>query len=329
MGNAEVRTQAELDAAIAANKRAICLSGSFSLVVQTGQPHIVLTTGATLNIEACGSSQPRVEAVGSSQPRVVARDSSQPYVVARQLSQPRVEALQSSRPRVVAWGSSRPCVVAGESSQPHVVARDSSQLHVVAWGSSRPHVEARGSSQLRVVAEGSSQPRVEARGYAQVSASGKVIVRATARVAVLVRGSLPKVRGGKQTCIRIRNAKEWCNYYGIPIKSGVVVLYKSVNGDYSSGHDGAVFYKPGTKPKAPDWDGGDAECGGGLHFSPTPMLALDFYSPNDGRLVGCPVRVSEIVVHGDAECLQKVKAPRCCGKVFECDRNGRRVEAKP
>ena len=82
-----------------------------------------------------------------------------------------------------------------------------------------------------------------------------------------------------------------------------------------------ISYKPGTKPKAPDWDGGGAECGGGLHFSPSPHHALEF-NPEATRFVGCPVLVSEIVVHPNGVYPSKVKAPRVYGKCFEVDLDG-------
>jgi hypothetical protein len=176
------------------------------------------------------------------------------------------------------------------------------------------------------VALESSQPHVVARGYVQLSVFGKVVAKASAHVAVLIRGTLAKVRGGKQTRLRVSNAKEWCDYYGVKVSKGIATLYKSVNNDYSNAHNRSVFYTPGTKPKAADWDGGKEECGGGLHFSPTPALSEKFKT--GGRFVACPVKVSEIVVHEDGVYPQKVKAPRCCGKVWECDRNGNPVKTK-
>jgi hypothetical protein len=134
-----VTTQAELDAALAANETVVYISspeGVWLRVANSDSSHVVARDSS----------------------HVVARDSS--HVVARDSSH--VEARDSSH--VVARDSSH--VEARDSS--HVVARDSS--HVVAWGSS--HVEAWGSS--HVVAWGSSHveawdsSHVEARPFVAV-----------------------------------------------------------------------------------------------------------------------------------------------------------------
>ena len=213
-------------------------------------------------------------------------------------------------------------VVARGSSQPHVVARESSQPHVEAWGSSQPRVVARESSQPRVVARESSQPHVEARGYVQVSLFGKVLARATANVAVLIRGNDPQVEGGIQTRFHIDTPQAWCDYYGVAVEDGVATLYKALDENFKSLH--GMNYAPGTIPVAPDWDDGKRECGGGLHFSPTPAMALEF-NEGAGKFVGCPVALSEIAIHPDGEMPQKVKARGCCKPCFEVDLKGNRI----
>jgi hypothetical protein len=116
---------------------------------------------------------------------------------------------------------------------------------------------------------------------------------------------------------------KWCAYHGIePDADGVVVLFKAVDADFVSPR--GMAYMPGSAPVAPDWDGGERECGGGLHFSPSPGHALAFVS-DASRFVGCPVRVAEIVTHPDGQYPNKVKAPGCCGPVFEVDRDGEPV----
>src|SRR3990167_8199551 len=310
----QVKTQAELEAALTKNDIIEMSKGNFMVKLKGSQsPQLVVCGKASLVLVARESSQPRVEAWGSSQPRVEAWES----------SQPRVEARGSSQPRVVAWGSSQPHVVAWGSSQPRVEARGSSQPRVEAWGSSQPRVEARESSQPRVEAWESSQPRVVARGWAQLSIFGQVIVKAVASVAVLIEGIGGKVTGGKQTRRpEIATGKEWCDYYGVPIVRGVAVLYKALDNDFKATH--GLSYAPGTMPKAPDWDGGEVECGGGLHFSPHPQMARAF-KDEETRVVACPVKVSEIVVHKAAEYLEKVKAPRVCAPCWEVDEDEERV----
>jgi hypothetical protein len=88
--NLEVKTEAELRAALA--------DGNTPVVV------------ADISIVFRGTEAPRIIATATGKLHVVARESSQPHVV----------AWESSQPHVVAWGS----------SQPHVVAKGTVQLSV-------------------------------------------------------------------------------------------------------------------------------------------------------------------------------------------------------
>ena len=116
----------------------------------------------------------------------------------------------------------------------------------------------------------------------------------------------------------------WCEYHGVPIRDGLVTLFKAVDDDFRSDH--GVAYVPGTQPSAPDWDGDAGECGGGLHFSPHPAVALSFF-PEGRRFVACEVLLSEIVMHPDDVSPEKVKAPRVAGALYEVDRFGEPVAA--
>ena len=188
--------------------------------------------------------------------------------------------------------------------------RDSSQ--VTAYDSSQ------------VTACGSSQ--VTACDSSQVRAYDSSQVRATKFVAVTIHGKGVKGKGGKIVRIPvISTATEWCEFYGVKIKAGVAILFKAVRKDFKSLH--GMEYAPGTCPGAPDWDGGEAECGGGLHFSPRPRMALKF-DDDATRFVGCPVTVSAIIVHKDAEYPNKVKAPCVCEPCFEVDINGDPIKTK-
>jgi len=196
---------------------------------------------------------------------------------------------------VVAWGSS------------HVVAWGSS--HVVAWESS--HVEAWGRS------------HVEAWGRSHVEAWGRSHVEASKYNSVTIFGKSVEARGGVQIHIpEILTAKEWCDYYGVNIKKGIAVLFKATDENFET--QKGVKYLPKTIPEAPDWDGGKKECGGGLHFSPHPQMALEFRS-DAKRFVACPVQVKDIVVHKNAVHPQKIKAKKCCAPVWEVDRYGNRL----
>ncbi len=174
----------------------------------------------------------------------------------------------------------------------------------VLWGSS--HAELRGSS--HAVLRGSSH--AVAAKYCSVTLFGEKV----------------KCRGGVQIQIpEILTANEWCDFYGVEIKRGVAILFKGVNDNFESPH--GISYVPGTIPSAPDWDGGKKECGGGLHFSPSPAHTLEF-NHNATKFIACPVRVKDIVVHKNAQYPNKIKAKSCCAPVWEVDRYGNKIGGK-
>ena len=179
----------------------------------------------------------------------------------------------------------------------YVVARGSS--HVVAWGSS--HVVARGNVFIRLFSA--------------------LKIQASASVVILMHGQAGTISGGQHIQAKaINTVEDWCDFYGVPIVNGVVILYKGVNDQYTT--DKGCDYTPGTIPTATDWDDGKAECVGGLHFSPHAQMSLEFYIQAT-KFVGCPVAVKDIVVHPNGKYPQKVKAKGCCGPVFEVDRHGK------
>lgn len=118
---------------------------------------------------------------------------------------------------------------------------------------------------------------------------------------------------------------EWAAFYGAKLDGPVMTLYKAVRADYRSAH--GFLYQPGTTVEAPDWDAGDAECGGGLHFSPHPLMALEF-DAEATRFLACPVALEDIrAPRANDTYPHKVKARRTCGPVYEVDRLGRPVSA--
>jgi hypothetical protein len=144
-------------------------------------------------------------------------------------------------------------------------------------------------------------------------------------VALQVYSKKVKVTGG--TVIKVvapRTATAWLKNYGLVAEKGVVVLFKAVRDNWHSKNGGV--YTPGMTPVAEDWDGGAAECGGGLHFSPFPWMAQRF-DLEATRFVGCPVRLSEIRKPQPTDMFpEKVKAKGCCGPVFAVDVDGNRLE---
>jgi hypothetical protein len=114
------------------------------------------------------------------------------------------------------------------------------------------------------------------------------------------------------------SAEQWCRFNGVEVENGVAILYKAVDAEFTSRY--GTSYQPGSLPEAPDWDGGERKCGGGLHFSPRPYLALEF-THRAARYVACPVRLEDIVVQ-PGPYQNKVKARGVCAPVYEVDENG-------
>lgn len=200
-----------------------------------------------------------------------------------------------------------------------VVERARESARVEARGSA--HVEARGSA--RVVARGSAH--VEAWGSAHVIAWESAHVEAAKYVAI---HQMPThtgvISGGVVIKPKWDTVEDWCEYHGLTIKDGVVVLYKAVDESYRSPHD--YIYASGSMPVAQDWDGGIEECGGGLHFSPIPAIAAGFVS-NPKKYMACPIAVEDMRTpeHGDSY-PQKIKAHKVCAPIYEVDINGAKVD---
>ena len=198
-------------------------------------------------------------------------------------------------------------VVLRESSAPRIVARDTSAPRIEAWDTSAP----------RIVAYGASAPSGTGGANAIVA-----VHYSTPRV--------PDISGPHVILVpipAIATAGEWCAYHGVAVADGVAMVYKAVRDDFKSAH--GCLYAPGAPSvECQDWDGGDAECGGGLHFSPTPGHAKEFDNEAT-RYVACPVALADMrpPKPGD-DCPQKIKARRVCGLIYEVDRDGQRMEQK-
>jgi hypothetical protein len=164
---------------------------------------------------------------------------------------------------------------------------------------------------------------VTALGSTIVSVQGAAKVRASDHVVIRRQGISSEVTGGVVTQVpALTTAEEWCAFFGVEVEQGVATLYKAVDADFISRY--GMSYAPGTQPQAPDWDGGAEDCGGGLHFSPSPSLALE-YEPHAERYVACPVRLEDIVVSSAPRFQSKVKAKGVSAPVYEVDESGRRV----
>ena len=148
-------------------------------------------------------------------------------------------------------------------------------------------------------------------------------IKASAHVVIMIHGECKSITGGVRfKAMEIKTPEDWCEYYGLKVSRGVVTLYKALNHAFISPK--GTSYAPGEKPEAKDWDGGRAECGGGLHFSPSPTFAREF-SREAEKYAACPINIKDIVVHKNAEYPQKVKARRVAKPCYEVDINGDRV----
>ena len=139
-----------------------------------------------------------------------------------------------------------------------------------------------------------------------------------------MRGHIGAISGGVVLVQpELATTEDWCAYHGVAVKDGVAVLYKGVRDNYHSAHD--CLYAPGSVPISADWDGGDKECGGGLHFCPFPAACFR-YDEQATRFVACPVALADMrTPRSDDQYPDKIKARGCCGPVYEVDRYGKAV----
>jgi hypothetical protein len=333
----EVSTQQELDAALKhPNVIPICNGeGSFAVnadVTVRAADSATVRAEATATVEAGGSA--RVEATGSS--RVDAWDSAMVRaagsVTVTAADSVQVEAVESAfvralrRSKVIAGGSA---IVEAEH---FATVAASGAAAVMAWESAS--VEASGTATVkawdRATVEASERAHIRAWGRAKVRAVDGVTIEAWDRASVVAGDTVTAEAWGAATVTRagepdedpkpasITTAEQWCSLYGVEVDEGVAILYKAVGPDFRSRH--GTSYEPGRRPAAPDWDPEGGKCGGGLHFSPRPYLALEF-TRKAGRFVACPVRLDEIAGWGGPY-QSKVRAKGVCAPVYEVDENG-------
>ena len=170
----------------------------------------------------------------------------------------------------------------------------------------------------RVVARGSSSvvawdsSRVVAWGSSRVMAWDSSSVEAGSHVAVMLHSGAAKIAGGviiDHTVVRDFDAAQWCAYHGVKVVDGIATVYKAV--DYKWTTSRGTSYAPGSLPEAADWRG-DRECGGGLHFSPTPSEARECHL-DATRFVAVGVRLDEMqpIPGGTAKCKARRVVVAC------------------
>jgi hypothetical protein len=168
---------------------------------------------------------------------------------------------------------------------------------------------------------------VEAWGNVFVRLFSALKIKASAHVAIMRHGPAKSLDGGRVLeANKPSTPADWCDHYGVAVENGVATLYKALDEDFSTDRARAknISYAPGQTPAAPDWDGGVEECGGGLHASPHPKMALEFNSTAK-RFAACPVKLEGISVHPDGYYPHKVKFSGCCAPCYEVDRNANPV----
>ena len=165
---------------------------------------------------------------------------------------------------------------------------------------------------------------VTAYDSATVRAYDSATVTASKCVAVHLHSADVTVQGGVVIDVSkpLTDPADWCEYHGIKVsEAGVATVFKAVDDNYLSGY--GMSYKPGSKPVAPDWRD-NTECGGGLHFSPSPTQALAYHNAVTERFLAVGVKVADLrpIPGGTAKC----KAPRVVRACVEVDIDGRPVK---
>jgi hypothetical protein len=140
-------------------------------------------------------------------------------------------------------------------------------------------------------------------------------VRACAGVAVHLHSAAVSLKGGvvlDHTKDDAMTAAEWCAYHGVKVSRGIATVFKAVDDRWTTSR--GFDYSPGSKPVSPDWSDTN-DCGGGLHFGPTPVHAMAYFSEAT-KFVAVGVKLSELrpITGGTAKC-KVPKVVRACVEV--------------
>ena len=182
---------------------------------------------------------------------------------------------------------------------------------VEAYGSST--VKASGSSMV----EASGSSTVRAYDSSTVEAYGSSTVWATPCVAVHLFSASATISGGviiDVAGIDRTDGATWASYHGVAVSmhtaddgSDELIVYKAVDDDLKSGR--GFTYPIGETVEDVHWKAGDF-CRGGLHFSPHPHQAKNYFS-GATRFLECAVSVAEIsIIGGNRQGTPKLKAKR-------------------
>ena len=129
--------------------------------------------------------------------------------------------------------------------------------------------------------------------------SDSVILSATNNSVIICQDCTPKIKiSGCATVVYTKTTKHDINTFSeiyTPV-NGKITLYKSVNPENNTDfYSGTIKYE--GEVACPDFDPDiNRQCGGGLHLSPLPYMALKY---NQGKLLVCEVDINDIVVYPD------------------------------
>jgi hypothetical protein len=141
----------------------------------------------------------------------------------------------------------------------------------------------------------------------------------------LVKSREVTASGGVMLGHKSLTARQWLTFCGVPITRGKVILYKSLNKDFTS-RDKFQF-AIGQRHDAPDWDAEfTGECGKGIHYCPTVAQARRFR--DEGTFVACEVRVRDMAgLPAFAEYPDKIRA-KGGTVIYQCDENGEQLKER-
>ena len=172
-------------------------------------------------------------------------------------------------------------------------------------------IEVRSSGSATVRAYDSATVRaygsatVRAYDSATVRAYDSATVAATPHVAVHLHSARANVEGGVVIDVTHVNdsAEAWVEHHGITVTGGKAIVFKAVDDELESGRGFA--YPIGETVTDKRWRD-DNKCGGGLHFSPLPVHALDYFS-DATRFLACEVDVADlrVIPGGTPKCKAK------------------------
>ena len=227
---------------------------------------------------------------------------------------PTVICIQSAREIMIRIKMSRgnSSVEARENSS--VVAQGNSS--VVAWGNSS--IVARGNSFTRLL---SSKSR------ALVHGSAIILIQADGAMAERYSESAHIIQSPSTDDFSVQG---WLEREGVVVIGGRVVLYKRVSASWltQEGMPWETGWNIGTVLQHPAWEPSGKECGGGkYHACSRPYLCDEYRSGKGDRYVAISVSVDDLHAWPYPRYPHKI-AFRASEVLYECDRYGRKMEAK-